>query len=68
MKDGWHTVTGYEVYVEGNKVIRGVHRCRDGYVVAWPYRAVGSATWENVAGVGVEAFRAACRRGNMAML
>ena len=23
MKDGWHIIAGYDVYVEDNKVIRG---------------------------------------------
>lgn len=39
MKDGWHTVKGYEVYVEDGKILRGVKNDTNGSrVPAYPYK------------------------------
>ena len=33
MKDGWHKIKGYDVYVEDNKIIRGIKKDHNGYEV-----------------------------------
>ena len=39
MKDGWHVLKGYEVYVENNMVMRGIKEDHNGErVTAYPYR------------------------------
>ena len=39
MKDGWHILKGYEVYVENNMVMYGIKEGHNGEsVTAYPYR------------------------------
>ena len=39
MKDGWHILKGYEVYVENNMVMRGIKEDHNGErVTAYPNR------------------------------
>lgn len=39
MKDGWHVLKGYEVYVENNMVMHGIKKDHNGeWVPAYPYR------------------------------
>lgn len=40
IKDGWHTVSGYDVYVEDGYILRGTKPDRNGHEVdAYPYYA-----------------------------
>lgn len=48
-KDGWHTLNGYDVYVEGNRVKRAISK--DGQKTLYPYIACKSGGWDNVSGV-----------------
>lgn len=65
-KDGWYTVAGYEVYVENNKVVKGVKKSCSGVgeVPAYPYVAAKDGGW-NLASreLSLEAFRARVKRG-----
>lgn len=61
VKDGWHTVKGYEVYVEDGKIIRGVKEDFNGQrVTAYPYK------WDNachawcIGTPTISAFRSDC--------
>ena len=39
VKDGWHVVKGYNVYVEGGKILRGTKKDSNGQLVpAYPYK------------------------------
>lgn len=41
IKDGWHIIKGYEVYVENGRVIRGVKEdINGGEIPAYPYKLV----------------------------
>ena len=64
MKDGWHTIMGYDVYVEDGKVLRGTKD--NGQLPAYVYRA-GKRGWELDCVVSVAAFRAGVRRGTIRM-
>lgn len=68
MKDGWHVLCGYHVYIEDGKVLRGVKCGSGGYNSTYPYRYNRRyGCWTNESGVTVAAFRAAVKRGNMMM-
>lgn len=68
MKDGWHIICGHDVYVEGDKVLRGMKRDSNGSPVsAYPYRHNRRGGWDNASGVSVSAFRSAIKRGTMKM-
>lgn len=59
MKDGWHIVDGFEVYVENDRIIRGMREDRNGYkVTAYPYRKdTKTGNWYIATGVKVSTFR-----------
>ena len=64
MKDGWHTIKGYEVYVEDERILRGTVKDGNGNsVTAYPYRHNQEGGWDNASGVKVETFR----KGNYCM-
>ena len=65
MKDGWHTIMGYDVYVEDGKVLRGTKD--KGQLPAYVYRACKRGGWELEYAVTVAAFRAGVRRGTIRM-
>lgn len=62
--DGWHTISGYNVYVEGGKVLRGLSS--DKQKTVYPFRAARDG-WDNDSGLSVDAFRAGVRRGTITM-
>ena len=64
INDGWHIVSGYEVYVEDGKVLRGLSS--DKQRTVYPFRAVRDG-WDNDSGLTVAAFRAGVRRGTITM-
>lgn len=69
INDGWHTIAGHQVYVEGGRVLRGLKLDHNNsQVTAYPYRAnrYGSG-WDNDVGITVEAFRAGIKRGTIIM-
>lgn len=63
--DGWHKIKGYDVYIEGGRIIRGLSA--DGQKTTYPYRKCRSGGWDNVSGISINAFRAGWRRGTIDM-
>ena len=59
MKDGWHVIKGFEVYVDDNKVIRGVKKDHSGSEVpAHVYKLDEKMQcWNSVSKVNVNTFR-----------
>lgn len=66
IRDGWHTICGYEVYVEDGYIMHGV---TGGWqsVTTWPYRACKHGGWDATGPITVDAFRAGVRRGTIMM-
>jgi hypothetical protein len=46
IKDGWHTVKGFEVYVEDGHIIRGTSGEGVNYKTTYPYRSAREGGWE----------------------
>lgn len=68
IKDGWHTIQGYRVYVENGFILRGMKLDYNGSLVpAWPYRACRTGGWDNCTGLSVSAFSAGARRGSITL-
>lgn len=65
MKDGWHVICGYDVYVENDRVLRGTKA--NGTLPAYVFRRENERRWNNASGVTVNAFRAGVRRGTIRM-
>ena len=69
MKNGWHIVSGYHVYVEDGFIIRGIvdkgtsHE-RPAYVYRWTPRW---KLWNRSIIITVNAFRSGVRRGTIMM-
>lgn len=76
IKDGWHVILGYEVYVENGLVIRGIKEDSNGSpVTAYPYRAQMKKCYygQFISGwyqedMSVDAFRAGVKRGTISLL
>ena len=64
VKNGWHTISGYTVYVEDGKVLRGLST--DKQKAVFPYRAVKDG-WTSASGLTVDAFRSGIRRDTIIM-
>ena len=69
MTDGWHTLGGYMVYVEKDRVLRGVIGEYLGTKTAYPYRRDKrhKNLWVNVSGLTCNAFKSGVRRGTIKM-
>lgn len=65
IKDGWHVIAGYRVYVENGCVQHGL--TSDGQRTTWPYRKSKYGGWDNDKGLTVDAFRAGVARGTVMM-
>lgn len=67
MTDGWHTLGGYMVYVEKNRVLRGVIGEYLGAKTAYPYRRDRhhKNLWDNVSGLTCNAFKSGVKRGTI---
>lgn len=64
MKDGWHVISGQNVYVERDHILRGVKN----NLTVWPYRWNQKYnSWINETGISVNAFRSAVSRGTVRM-
>lgn len=66
MKDGWHKLLGYEVYVEDGKILHGVLGAGNSRRTAYPYRWTKDC-WALETGITVSAFRAGVNRGTIKM-
>ncbi len=64
IKNGWHDIAGYRVWVEDGRVLRGLNL--DGDKTTYPYRWNGDG-WTNDAGLTVNAFRAGVKRDTIKM-
>ncbi len=65
MRDGWHKICGYDVYVENDKVLRGTKY--NGQLPSCVYRSCKSGGWDREYKISVDAFRAGVRRGTIKM-
>ena len=69
IKDGWHTIYGRKVYVEGGMVRRGIKEDRNhSQAAAYVYRASRRGGWDKEDGLSVAAFRAGIARGTIELL
>ena len=67
ISDGWHTICGFNVYVENGIVKKGELEDYNGiHYTAWPYRLSKQGGWDNVAGfITVDSFRYGVKRGTV---
>lgn len=69
ISDGWHTISGYRVYIEDGYITRGI--TDDGQDRLYVYRACPSLyrfdEWDRVYHITPDAFRAGVRRGTIDM-
>ena len=63
IRDGWHKIAGYTVWVENGFITRGKHDNRPVYV----YRACRTGGWDNEERITPDAFRAGVNRGTIKM-
>lgn len=68
MKDGWHVVCGYEVYVKDGKIVRGMKNQGFGKVAAYVYRRCKTGGWNISYQVTPSAFRSGYKRGTVDLL
>lgn len=61
VKDGWHKVYGYPVYVEDGRVKRAVAKG----VAAYPYRVSKYGGWDIDTYLSLDALRAGISRGTI---
>ena len=66
MKDGWHKICGYEIFVLDNKLIRGVGNTGYYMTTTYPYRKAKEG-WDREYYMTVDAFKAGVRRGTVRM-
>lgn len=68
MKDGWHIILGYDVYIENNKVLRGTLGEGIAYRPAYPYKWDKThRCWIKNTGVSINSFRNSVKRESMVM-
>lgn len=69
VKDGWHTICGYSVWVEDGKVRRGVSGEGCNMHPIYPYRWAGKPhnCFVSDPNMSADAFRNAVRRGTAQM-
>lgn len=70
MKSGWHTVKGYEVYVEDDKVMRGIGKDHNSQeVTVYPYSYLKEYnSYTSLSGeLTLSAFRSRLNRGTVIM-
>ncbi len=68
MLDGWHTISGEELYIEGGTVLRGIKTdSNGGRVTAYPYRRAKGGGWDKDTNMTVSAYRAGVARGTVSL-
>lgn len=66
ISDGWHVVSGYEVFVESGNILRGILYDPFGSpLTAYVYRRRRDGSWSCCSSISVSAFRSAVRRGTV---
>lgn len=70
MKDGWHTISGYEVYVEDGFIRRGIKYDQNGGALpAFVYRWSKKLNcWSSEDKISPEAFRSGVKRGTICLM
>lgn len=69
VKDGWHKVLGYDVYVENGKVMRCLVSHSSGYRTAYPYRDEPYYNCMGICiGISLDALRAGLKRGTIRIM
>ena len=67
IKDGWHNLCGYYVYIEDEKIMHGIIKDRNGsYDISFPYRKYGNG-WSSEVGISCWSFISGVRRGTVGM-
>ena len=66
LSDGWHKVSGFNVYVEDGYIIRGTLGKDTTYRTAYPYRSCKEG-WSREYKITPDAFRAGVKRGTVTM-
>lgn len=65
-RDGWHTLQGYQVYIQNNQILRGLKSDQNGSeLTAYPYRISKYGGWDNCTGISADGFIAGVRRGTI---
>lgn len=69
MKDGWHVICGFDVYIENDRIVRGTLGAGTSYRAAYPYKQYKNMRgWHNVSGtISANAFRYGVNRGNVTL-
>lgn len=68
MKDGWHNILGYDVYIKNNKVLRGTLGEGSTYRTAYPYKWDKThRCWIKNTGVSINSFRNGVKRESIVM-
>lgn len=68
MKDGWHTICGWRVLVDNNRIAMGTSGTDIKQKPIYPYRwSKTENCWVNIAPVSVAAFRTGIKRGTIQM-
>lgn len=68
MKDGWHIILGYDVYIENNKVLRGTLGEGITYRPAYPYKwDKRNRCWIKNTGISINSFRNGVKRESIVM-
>lgn len=67
MKNGWHNIFGYKVYVENDVVLRGVIGNNLIQHTVYPYRWNRKLNCWNQETMTVDCFRAGLKRGTVGM-
>lgn len=68
MKNGWHKILGYDVYIEDNKVLRGTLGEGSTYRTAYPYKWDKThRCWIKNTSVSINSFRNGVKRESMVM-
>lgn len=64
-RDGWHTISGYMVYVENGYIVRGLSHNRQ--ETTYVYRVSKHSGWDADDRITIDAFRAGIKRGTIRM-
>lgn len=67
-RDGWHKIAGYNIYVENNRVMRGLKGPEWNPVPSFPYRWSKNLHCWCAENMTVDAFRAGVKRDVIKML
>ena len=65
VKDGWHKIAGYDVYVDNGYIKRGTKD--NGRLTAWPYRSGKDGGWDLDQYMTPDSFRRKVKNGSAAM-